>query len=443
MEPGSTRGLIAVVLLVILTAVLSAAKSAIINLRQTRINQLVDEDRDKSQLVAGLAEDSTRLLATFQLWIGFTAALTASVAVLTLISPLSTAIASLAVLEPISAPLSAFIVLWLVVLALLILGYLVPEAAGAAKAETIALAAARPVAALAWVASPLVKLVLMISNGLSGLVGGEPLRAMPFITEEEIMTMVDAGQEVGVIEEDEKEMIYSVFALGDTLAREVMVPRIDIVALEADASLDDALDLVIRAGHSRIPTFEDTIDNIVGVLYAKDLLELWRDKRESVSLRELLRTPYFVPESKSVDELLEEMQQRKVHMVIVVDEYGGTAGVVTLEDIVEEIVGEIQDEYDAEEPIVEESGEGEFIFNARVDLDDVNRLMGTAFPTEMGDTLGGFIYSQLGKVPSPGEMVRFDGLIIEVLTVTGRRIRKVRVFWQPEGVDVKGESDDV
>jgi putative hemolysin len=435
--------LIAVVLLVILTAVLSAAKSAIINLRQTRINQLVDEDRDKSQLVAGLAEDSTRLLATFQLWIGFTAALTASVAVLTLISPLSTAIASLAVLEPISAPLSAFIVLWLVVLALLILGYLVPEAAGAAKAETIALAAARPVAALAWVASPLVKLVLMISNGLSGLIGGEPLRAMPFITEEEIMTMVDAGQEVGVIEEDEKEMIYSVFALGDTLAREVMVPRIDIVALEADASLDDALDLVIRAGHSRIPTFEDTIDNIVGVLYAKDLLELWRDKRESVSLRELLRTPYFVPESKSVDELLEEMQQRKVHMVIVVDEYGGTAGVVTLEDIVEEIVGEIQDEYDAEEPIVEESGEGEFIFNARVDLDDVNRLMGTAFPTEMGDTLGGFIYSPLGKVPSPGEMVRFDGLIIEVLTVTGRRIRKVRVFWQPEGVDVKGESDDV
>ncbi len=162
-----------------------------------------------------------------------------------------------------------------------------------------------------------------------------------------------------------------------------------------------------------------------------------------MSLRELLRTPYFVPESKSVDELLEEMQQRKVHMVIVVDEYGGTAGIVTLEDIVEEIVGEIQDEYDAEEPIVEQSGDGEFIFNARVDLDDVNRLMGAAFPTEMGDTLGGFIYSQLGKVPSPGEIVRFDGLVIEVLTVTGRRIRKVRVFWQREGVDAKGEADDV
>jgi len=276
---------------------------------------------------------------------------------------------------------------------------------------------------------------------LSKLLGGESLRGMPFITEEEIMTMVDAGQEVGVIEEDEKAMIYSVFALGDTLAREVMVPRIDIVALDVKTSLEEALDVVIHAGHSRIPTYENSIDNIVGVLYAKDLLQLWRDKREKVALRDVLRTPYFVPESKSVDELLEEMQQRKVHMVIVVDEYGGTAGVVTIEDIVEEIVGEIQDEYDAEEPIFEQSGEGEFIFNARIDLDDVNRLMGTALPTEMDDTLGGFIYNQLGKVPAPGETVRFDGLVIEVLTVSGRRIRKVRVCREKNGECELDESD--
>jgi putative hemolysin len=323
----------------------------------------------------------------------------------------------------------------------LILGSLVPEAVGAAKAERLAFFFARPVSAMAFISSPFNKAVVKISNGLSGLLGGEQLRAMPFITEEEIMTMVDAGQEVGVIEEDEKEMIYSVFALGNTLAREVMVPRIDIVALDINASLEEALDAVIDAGHSRIPTYEDTIDNIVGVLYAKDLLQLWREKREGFSLRNELRTPYFVPESKPVDELLEEMQQRKVHMVIVVDEYGGTAGVVTLEDIVEEIVGEIQDEYDAEEPIVEQAGDKEFIFNARVDLDDVNRLMGTSFPTEMGDTLGGFIYSQLGKVPLAGEALRFDGLIIEVLTVTGRRIRKVRVSWAQEGKESDHERD--
>jgi len=440
-EPGSTRGLVAVVLLVIFYGILSAAKSAIINLRQARINQLVDEDRQRSRLVAKLSEDSTHLLATFQLWIAFTGALAMAVAALTLVSPLQTALAHLAILEPISAPLGVCIIVLLITFALLILGELVPEAVGAANAETLAFWVARPIVILALLVAPIVKLVVKISGGLSGLVGGEPLRAMPFITEEEIITMVDAGQEMGVIEEDEKEMIYSVFALGDTLAREVMIPRIDLVALDVKATLEEALDVVIRAGHSRIPIYEDTIDNIVGVLYAKDLLQLWHDKRENVSLRDELREPYFVPESKSVDELLEEMQQRKVHIVIVVDEYGGTAGVVTLEDIVEEIVGEIQDEYDAEEPIFEQAGDQVFIFNARVDLDDVNRLMGTAFPTEMGDTLGGFVYSQMGKVPVPGETVRFDGLVVEVLTVTGRRIRKVRVSWEQDKEDMDGESD--
>jgi putative hemolysin len=324
---------------------------------------------------------------------------------------------------------------------LLIAGGLVPEAVGAARSESLAFLVARPVAVMARLVSPVIKLIVGVSNGLSGFMGGELLSGMPFITEEEIMTMVDAGQEVGVIEEDEKEMIYSVFAFGDTLAREVMVPRIDIVALDVEASLEEALDVVIRAGHSRVPTYEGTIDNIVGVLYAKDLLQLWQDKRDAVALREVLRPAYFVPESKHVAELLEDMQQRKVHITVVVDEYGGTAGIVTIEDIVEEIVGEIQDEYDAEEPVVEQTGDKEFIFNARVDLDDVNRLMGTAFPTEMDDTLGGFIYSRLGKVPVPGEAVRFDGLIIQVLTVTGRRIRKVRVFWEQdeEGEDVQSD----
>ncbi len=427
MDAGTTRGLIAVVLLVIFNGVIAAAKSAIVNLRHGRIDQLVREDRARAPLVAQLSEDSAHLLATFQLWIAFTSALAAGVAVLTLASPLESALAQFSMLESVSAPLGAGIIVVLLTAALLVLGDLVPEAVGAARAERLAFLFARPVAAMMFLVSPLIKLVVSISNALSGLMGGKPLRAMPFVTEEEIMTMVDAGQEVGVIEEDEKEMIYSVFALGNTLAREVMVPRIDIVALDVETSLEDALDVAIRAGHSRIPTFENNIDNIIGVLYAKDLLPLWRDKRERVVLRDVLRAPFFVPESKPVDELLEEMQQRKVHMVIVVDEYGGTAGVVTLEDIVEEIVGEIQDEYDAEEPIVEHAGDGEFIFNARVDLDDVNRLMGTEFPTEMGDTLGGFIYSHLGKVPVPGETMRFDGFTIEVLTVTGRRIRKVRV----------------
>jgi putative hemolysin len=418
----------AVILLVFLNGLFSAAQSAIVNLRQRRIDQLLREDREKAARVARLAENSTPLLASFQLWNALTGVLATGIAVLTLSSPLKQVLARVDILASVSAPLSDGVIIVVMAFALLILGILVPEAVGAAHAERLAFWVARPVEAMTTLVSPIIKLVVTISDGLSVLMGGEPLRAMPFITEEEIMTMVDAGQEVGVIEADEKEMIYSVFALGSTLAREVMVPRIDIVALDVEATLEEALDVAIQVGHSRIPTYEENIDNIVGLLYAKDLLQLWRDKREEVSLRDVLRTPHFVPESKPVDELLEEMQQRKVHMVIVVDEYGGTAGVVTLEDIVEEIVGEIQDEYDTEEPIVEQAGDGEFIFNARVDLDDVNRLMGAELPTEMGDTLGGFIYSQLGKVPTPGEMVSFDGLVIEVLSVSGRRIRKVRVY---------------
>jgi CBS domain containing-hemolysin-like protein len=435
--------LIVVIILVILQGFFSAARSAIINLTKARINQLLEEDRIRAQPVAQLAEDSTYLLATFQLWIALTSALATGIAVLTLAPPLQALFAQIRFLESVSVVLSAAVVIVLLALALLILGRLVPEAVGAAQAESLSFLFARPVTLMLRTVSPLIKLIVSVSNGLSRLMGGESLQGMPFITEEEIMTMVDAGQEVGLIEEDEKEMIYSVFAFGGTLAREVMVPRIDIVALDVSVSLEEALDVIIRAGHSRIPTYRDSIDNIVGVLYAKDLLQLWQDGKEEVEIQDILRSAHFVPESKHVDALLEDMQQRKVHIAIVVDEYGGTAGVVTIEDIVEEIVGEIQDEYDVEEPIVEQADEKEYIFNARVDLDDVNRLMGTSFPTEMDDTLGGFIYSQLGKVPVPGEVVRFDGLVIEVLTVTGRRIRKVRVSWEQEEAGEEVETSEL
>ncbi len=412
-----------------------------INLTPARINQLVEQGRARARLVARLTEDSTRLLATFQFWAAFMAALAVGVAALTLVSPLQTVFNRIGVQESASAPLGGVIVILATATLSLIVGDLASEAVGAAHAEALAFMAAWPVAALAFFTSPLIKLVVGVSSRLSALAGGESLSGMPFITEEEIMTLVDAGQEVGAIEEDEKEMIYSVFALGDTLAREVMVPRIDIVALDVKSSLDRALDVVISAGHSRIPIYEGSIDNITGVLYAKDLLKLWYDKQEVATLREVLRQAYFVPESKNADELLEDMQQRKVHIVIVVDEYGGTAGVVTVEDIVEEIVGEIQDEYDAEEPVVEQIAEREYVFDARVDLDDFNRRVGTEFPTEMDDTLGGFIYSQLGKIPAPGESLRFNGLVIEVLTVTGRRIRKVRVSWEQQGEDENGKAD--
>jgi putative hemolysin len=251
----------------------------------------------------------------------------------------------------------------------------------------------------------------------------------PLVTEEAIMTLVDAGEEEGVIEEEEKAMIYSIFQLDNTLAREVMVPRIDILAFEEQTTLEEATEMLLRTGHSRAPVFRESIDNIVGLVYIKDLLASWRDNDLDHKVGDLLREAYFVPEAKKVDDLLAEMQAKRVHMSVVVDEYGGTAGVVTIEDIVEEIVGEILDEYDfAEELPYEQLQDGEYIFSGGIDVDDVNQITGSQIPKETSETLGGYIYSQLGKVPIPGEVVEAGGLRLIVEQVVGRRIRKVRAI---------------
>jgi putative hemolysin len=286
---------------------------------------------------------------------------------------------------------------------------------------------------LAWIAKVVIALCkpfVWVAQKLGrGVLGAEWGNHQPLITEEEIMTLVDAGEEGGAIEEEEKAMIYSIFQLGDTLAREVMSPRIDIQALEEKTPLIEATDIMLRTGYSRAPVFRDSIDNIVGMVYIKDLLSAWSQHRSKETVKQFLREPYFVPEATKLDDLLAEMQVRRVHMAIVVDEYGGTAGVVTIEDIVEEIVGEIQDEYDfGEEARFQVLQEGEFLFSGGIDLDDVNQLTGSELPKDTSETLGGFIYSQLGRVPTHGEEITAGGLYLIVEEVSGRRIRKVRAM---------------
>jgi putative hemolysin len=259
--------------------------------------------------------------------------------------------------------------------------------------------------------------------------------------EEELKSLVDASQQEVHLEQDERKMIYSIFRLGDTLAREIMIPRIDVLSLDVETPLTDAVDTLLRTGFSRVPVYEETIDNILGVIYTKDLLRVWREGNQISSLQSLLRPAYFVPEAKKVDELLAEMQTRRVHMAVVVDEYGGVAGVVTLEDIVEEIVGEIQDEYDqAEELPYQQVGEGEFIFQGRVDLDDFNDVMGSYLPADEADTIGGFIYNRFGQVPNAGENIKINNLLLTVEQVSGRRIRKVRASWLPVEVEETKEE---
>jgi len=276
----------------------------------------------------------------------------------------------------------------------------------------------------AFLLGPVTGVMLRIARSISRVDRGEHL---PLVTEEEIMTLVDAGEEGGVIEQDEKAMIYSIFQLGDTLAREVMVPRIDVQAFDMNISLVDATDELLKTGYSRAPAYSGTIDNVVGLVYLKDLLSAWRKGRQEEAISSLLRDAYFVPEAKKVDDLLAEMQARHTHMAVVVDEYGGTAGLVTIEDIVEEIVGEIRDEYDfAEEEAYVVLKEGEFLFSGGIDLDDVNHIAEANLPKTTSETLGGFIYSELGRVPARGEVIVAGTLRLVVEQVTGRRIRKVR-----------------
>ncbi|MCE1255655.1 MAG: hemolysin family protein [Anaerolineae bacterium] len=271
----------------------------------------------------------------------------------------------------------------------------------------------------------------------------DDLSPLGSVTDDELKSWVEGGQAKGSLEVEERKMIYSIFHLSDTLCREIMIPRIDVLALEASTDLHEAVQQITSRGHSRVPVYEEDIDNIIGILYAKDLLKVKLDCGEPGDIRSLLRATYFVPEAKKVDELLREMQERRVHLAVVIDEYGGMAGLVTLEDIVEEIVGEIRDEYDAsEEKPYEQISEDEYIFNGRVDVDDVNEMLGTHMTREVADTIGGFILGEIGRVPVEGETVQLESWRMSVEQVLGRRIRRVRVIRNPATVEREEKSTD-
>ena len=254
-------------------------------------------------------------------------------------------------------------------------------------------------------------------------------RNLGSVTEDELKTWVEVGEPEGGLEPDERKMIYSIFQFGETLCREIMVPRTEVLALDAKTPLSTAINLFVESGHSRAPVYEDVIDNVIGLLYAKDLLKLHTIPGNRQNIHKFLRPAYFVPESKKVDELLAEMQLKGIHMAVVVDEYGGMAGLVTLEDIVEEIVGEIRDEYDqGEEWLVQKISDEEYIFMGRVSLDDFNDALGAELESDQTDTLGGYFYSRMGRVPMEGDTLYFDGWGLTVEEVHGRRVGRIRAI---------------
>jgi CBS domain containing-hemolysin-like protein len=294
-----------------------------------------------------------------------------------------------------------------------------------------------PVTLLTRVLRPVVFLLTGLSSRLVRLVARGDVPG-PFVTEEELKMLLAVSEREGVVEEEEREMISGVLELTDKVAREVMVPRVDVVAVDVRSTVEDVTRLINQTGHSRIPLYEDSIDNVVGLIYAKDLLRGCATDNPP-SLRELAREPYFTPELKRAGELLIEMRKKKVHMAVVVDEYGGTAGIVTIEDLIEEIVGDIRDEYDATEPEeIQFISDREVLLNARVSLDDIKALLRLPIEDVEADTIGGLVYERLGSIPKPGATVQIGDVTIRVESVRRQAIRTLRISSpRPLRVDVE------
>ena len=405
--------LIILIISLILCAMASAAETALTSISRIKLKNLVEEGDKKALEIESLISKPNVFLSTILV--------VNSVAVI-IASSMTTVLALRFI--PDYGELIGTILISLVVL---IFCEITPKTAAVQNPLRWARVLVNPVRVAAWLLHPLVVTLSAITNTMVRLMGGQIKHRGPFVTEEELRLLVTVGEEEGILEEAETDMITSIFEFADTPVREVMIPRIDMVTLESDATVDEAVDLALQGGFSRIPVYEETIDNIIGVLYTKDMLKQLRDDHNSLPIRELVRPAYFVPETKKLDDLLREIRQKRTHMAIVVDEYGSVAGLVTIEDLVEEIVGDIQDEYDREENLYEQVTQHEYIFDAKINLDEFNELMNTNLQNEDYDTLGGFLLSQLDKIPVPGDTITYENMSFTVLTTRGLRITKVKV----------------
>lgn len=420
MDDSSSANLVAIVLLLAFNTLITLIYSALVNLRQSVLNEQIESGNRRARHIVKLLDSRSHLTITYHLSNVLLHSLIAGIATLQFVLPVLESDGTLGVIIGILLLLGIGAII-------VVISDIVPEGIGSVYAEPIAHVMFPFMRTLVLVLSPVTIILLGISRFIASIFGGDKL--INTVTEEEIMTLVKEGLSGGTIEDEEKEMIYSILQLDETYTRELMTPRPDIVALDVDASLEEAAQSFINTGFSRIPVYEENIDNIVGLLYAKDLLHLWLSGDNNRQMRDLVRSAYFVPETKAADELLKELQNRKVHMAIVVDEYGGTSGLVTIENLIEEIVGDIRDEYDVrEEEEYIQLGEMEYIMDAGMDLDDINDMLEIHIDTDDTDTLGGLIYMHLGRVPEEGEVIETADLTLTVRSIEGRRIRKVHVL---------------
>ena len=418
-------------LLVLIAGLLASADAALSSISKVRADQLVREGRRGAVRLLGVVSDPPRFLNTVLL-LRILCETTATVLVTLVI---------VHVLEP----------TWVQVVtaagSMLVVSYIAvgvgPRTVGRQHAEGVGLVTAGPVAALTAVLGPLPQLLIVIGNAITP---GRGFREGPFATEAELRELVDLAEQSRVIETGESKMIHSVFELGDTLAREVMVPRTDMVFIERHKTLRQMMSLALRSGFSRIPVTGENLDDVIGVAYLKDVTKRVYDRHEAETterIETMMRPSFYVPDSKPADELLRDMQARRMHVAIVVDEYGGTAGLITIEDLLEEIVGEITDEYDSEPVGVEQLSGGAVRVSSRLPLDELADLFGVLIEDEDVETVGGLMAKHLGKVPIPGAEVDCEGLHFHAESLAGRRNKVVTVVVTRAHDDEDADVNDV
>jgi CBS domain containing-hemolysin-like protein len=418
--------LIAIVVLLVMAVVLVAAEEALTRTNLVRATSLVETDPKRAERLVRILEEPEAVINPLRLVV-----LMVQLTETTLVAVLATRFFT-----------------WPAVLALVVLNVgvvfvvaeAVPRTLGILRTDGTALVLARPIQLLARFAP--IRLVANLLISLTNVVvPGRGLRQGPFSSAQELIALADAAVEDDVLEQEERDLIESVIEFGATIVREVMVPRTDMTTVARDVSVADALEVTSAAGFSRVPAVGDNVDDVVGLVYVKDLIRAELDGRAGEKVERLMRPSRFVPETKKVAELLKEMQHEKFHMAIAVDEYGGIAGLVTLEDLIEELVGEIVDEYDVEEPLVERQRDGTLRVDARISIDELNDLAGMELPEGDWDTVGGLVFDRFGRVPAVGDTCDVNGYSLRVERLQGRRITRVTIL-KPAVVELGASTGD-
>ena len=413
MDPYTFQ-IVLLIILIILSGFFSASETALMALSRIRVRHMVDEEIKGAKLLEKLLEDPNKLLGGILIGnniVNIGASSLASTLAFRIFGDGGVALAT-----------------GVMTILVLIFGEITPKSLAKQNAEKVSLAVAPIINIVVTVFKPLVWLFSSVSSLIVRLLGGDLNKSEPFITEEELKTMVDVSEEEGVLEVEEKEMIFNVFEFGDMQAKNAMVQRIDMVAIDMEDSYDEIIQVFKTEKLSRMPVYEETIDDIVGILNIKDIIFLSDEEIESFDIKNYMREPFFTYEFKKITQLLEEMKLEKSQMAIVVDEYGGTSGLLTIEDLVEVIVGDIEDEYDEEEDEIQVIKEDEYIVDGSTKIGDVNELIGVNLESEEFDSIGGFIIGHLSRLPEENEVIEVDNIRFCIESIEKNRIKKIRIY---------------